>query len=222
MEAWAEAYSMNKEVKTVRMVQNGIRPEGIETLIRDGLSKCVNLETMDLQDNTFTMPGASALSKAVVGWGNLIELGVGDCLLGARGGVVLAEALQSGKNKSLKRLKLQYNEIDAKGAKQFKVAVADGLPTLEKIELNGNKFSEDDEVVEALREIFDERGVGEMDSLSDMEEESDEEEEEEDEEDEEREKLVKDGKRAEEENVAPEKDKEVDDLADLLSKKANV
>ncbi|KAL7268744.1 Ran GAP Rna1 [Rhizina undulata] len=207
MKAWAEAYAAHKSLKTVRMVQNGIRQEGIDTLLRKGLKHCLGLETLDLQDNTFTERGASALSAAVTGWEGLKELGVGDCLLSAKGGVLLAEALAEGKNRILETLKLQYNEIDVKGLKALLTATHKALPKLERIELNGNKFSEEDPSVDALRDLFLQRGFGELDSLSDMEEESEEEEEEE---------VYDEEKEEEEMKILQVKDKKVEDLADLL------
>ncbi|KAF8449767.1 hypothetical protein BGX38DRAFT_1092443 [Terfezia claveryi] len=212
MEAWAEAYKANTGVKTVKMVQNGIRPEGIAILIKNGLSNCTGLETLDLQDNTFTSSGSEALAKAVVRWEKMVELGVGDCLLGKKCSKV-AKALSEGKNKGLKVLRLQYNEIDVNGAKEFKHALEKALPVLEKLELNGNKFSEDDEVVLEIKDIFARRGFGGLDELDDMEEDSDEEEEEE----KEVEDVVRRAKEEEEQDVALEKDKAVDDLADLLA-----
>lgn len=221
MAAWAGAFAANNGVKTVRMVQNGIRQEGIEVLLRDGLSNCKELEILDLQDNTFTIKGALALANAVGNWTTIKELGVGDCLLGSRGGVVLAEALQKGKNKDLKVLRLQYNEIDVKRLKALKEAV-EVLEKLDLLELNGNKFSEDDTIIEEIRDIFEKRGNGELDSMSDMEEDDEEDEEEEEEEkeeeEEEEESILKDADEEEGENVPLEKDKKVDELAEALGK----
>lgn len=226
MEAWAGAYAAHKSLKTVKMVQNGIRPEGIDKLLRDGLSHCAGLLHLDLQDNTFTATGAEALATVVPGWTKIEALCVGDCLLSARGGVLLGEALKLDKTPALRKLSLQYNEIDIKGARTILTALGNALPKLETLELNGNKFSEDDPIVEELRELFSERGFGGLDSLSDMEEETDEEDEEDDREREAREeeeeradraaKFVKDAERAEQQNVAQEKDVNVDDLADRL------
>jgi Ran GTPase-activating protein 1 len=108
------------------------------------------------------------------------------------------------------------------------------LPALKKVELNGNKFSEEDEGVVALQELLEERKenfggdvVAEdewgLDSLSDLEElDSDEEEEEEEEEgdvDEIAEKLIQEEEEAQEEPVVQlGKDKEVDELAEKLKK----
>ena len=50
-------------------------------------------------------------------WSSLLELGVGDCLLSARGGVKVAEALAANKNPKLQTLRLQYNEIKAEAVK---------------------------------------------------------------------------------------------------------
>ena len=226
MEAWAGAYAAHKSLKTVKMVQNGIRPEGIDKLLRDGLSHCAGLLHLDLQDNTFTAAGAEALATVVPGWTKIEALCVGDCLLSARGGVLLGEALKLDKTPALKKLSLQYNEIDLKGAKAIQAALEKALPKLEILELNGNNFSEDAPIVEELRELFSERGFDGLDSLSDMEEDSDDEDENDKEEalakEEEEEraawaaKFVKDADRAEQQNVAQKKDTNVDDLADLL------
>ncbi|ROW16303.1 hypothetical protein VPNG_01778 [Cytospora leucostoma] len=234
MTAWAKAFSLHNKIKEVKMVQNGIRQEGISHLLKEGLSHATGLEILDLQDNTFTLLGAKALARVTPTWVDLKELGVGDSLLGAKGGVLLGEALAKGKNKNLVTLRLQYNDITSKGSVAFAKAAKEGLPALQKIELNGNKLNEDDEGIILLQEILEERKEklgGDvvieddwgLDSLSDLEgEDSDEEEEEDSEEEpepEERaEKLIKEAEEAQEEPVIQEKDKEVDDLAKTLEK----
>ncbi|KAL6919346.1 hypothetical protein ACHAPO_009940 [Fusarium lateritium] len=235
MTAWAKAYSLHNKIKTIKMVQNGIRQEGVSHLLTEGLSHASELKVLDLQDNTFTVTGARALAKVVSNWASIQELGVGDSLLGPKGGILVATALAKGKNNKLEILRLQYNEIPAKGIKAFATAVKDGLPALKRIEINGNILTEDDESIILLQELLEERkekfagdivneddwGVDELDELeepdSDAEEEEDEEEE--DVEPEERaEKLVKEAEEAQEEPVIPVKDKEVDELAKKLEK----
>ncbi|KAF4466664.1 ran GTPase activating 1 [Fusarium albosuccineum] len=235
MTAWAKTYSLHNKIKEVKMVQNGIRQEGISHLLTEGLNHASELKILDLQDNTFTVTGARALSKVVSGWTLLQELGVGDSLLGGKGGVLLANALAKGKNTKLQTLRLQYNEITAPGVKGFATAAKDGLPALKRIELNGNKFTEEDESILALQELLEERkekfggdtvieddwGVDELDDLEEIDSEEEEEEEEEDEEiepEKRAEKLVKEAEEAQEEPVIPIKDKEVEELAKKLEK----
>lgn len=238
MAAWAKAYTANKHVRTVKMVQNGIRQEGIAALLQHGLSNCADLRVLDLQDNTFTALASKTLANVLpAAWPELLELAVGDCLLSARGGIVLGEALAKGKNAKIEVLRLQYNEIDARGVKAIVDAAtsATALPRLRRVELNGNKFQEEDPNVEKLAELLSKRkedkaseypdvdeddedawGVDELDELE--EEDSDEEEEVEDEEDAEEKKVAKDADAAEQEPVNQVKDMDVDELAAALGK----
>lgn len=237
MVAWARAYEAHATgIRTVKMTQNGIRQEGISLLLRSGLRHATAIEILDLQDNTFTNLGSGALAGVIQGWSSLRELGVGDCLLSGRGGIKVALALAAGKNKKVETLRLQYNDINSEGVKQFTHAAKNSLPALKRVELNGNKFDEEDENISTLRELLGERkeqhgtdddpeetwGLDELDELESEEEESEEEEEEEEESESEAEKkaerVLKEAEEAEEENVAPEKDKEVDSLAAKLSK----
>ncbi|RYP73752.1 hypothetical protein DL771_003465 [Monosporascus sp. 5C6A] len=233
MAAWAKTFSLHDKVKEVKMVQNGIRQEGISHLLSEGLSRATGLKVLDLQDNTFTVKGAKALAQVAPLWTEIRELGIGDSLLSAKGGVLFAEALARGQNKKLEILRLQYNDITALGLKGFADAAKNALPALKKIELNGNKFAEDDVSILALQELLEERKerfggdvVDEdawgIDSLSDLEElDSDEEEEEEEgevEPEEKAEKLLKDAEEAQDEPTLQVKDQEVDALAKKLAK----
>jgi Ran GTPase-activating protein 1 len=244
MAAWAKAYAANSGVKTIKMTQNGIRQEGITHLLTNGLSHLTKLETFDLQDNTFTAMGANALSKVVGKWTQLRELGVGDCLLSGRGGIALASALEKGQNKQIEILRLAFNDINAKGLAGLASAASTSLPALRRVELNGNKFSEEDASIEKLREVLEARkeesGEHEddeeywgLDDLDELDSDDEEEEEEESDADEKRgedsdeegveveEKAARqivEENRAEDSNVAQDKDKKVDDLADVLAK----
>ncbi|KAI0204681.1 hypothetical protein F4808DRAFT_306602 [Astrocystis sublimbata] len=234
MMAWAETFRLHNKVKEIKMVQNGIRQEGISLLLSEGLNHTTDLKTLDLQDNTFTVMGARALAKVVPLWTEVVELGIGDSLLSAKGGVLLAEALAKGQNTKLEILRLQYNDITAPAVKSLSTAAKDALPALRRIELNGNKFSEDDESITALQallearkeklagDVVDEDAWG-VDSLSDLEElDSDEEDEDEEEEgittEERAKKLIRDAEEAQEEPTVQLNDKEVDDLAGKLEK----
>jgi Ran GTPase-activating protein 1 len=234
MEAWAKAYAAHNQVTTIKMVQNGIRQEGITHLIKNGLNHLTELQILDLQDNTFTSMGARALADIIPAWTSLKELGVGDCLLGRRGGVMLGDALSKGKNSDIEVLRLAYNDITAKGVEALATAL-DKLPTLRRVELNGNKFSEDDESIEKIKEKLGARreehgppldegehedwGLDELDELDDDEDEDEDEDAEEAKEDEdEKEQILKQADEAEAENVPAKKEKDVDELADLLGK----
>jgi Ran GTPase-activating protein 1 len=229
MTAWAKCFQANRHLTTIRMPQNGIRPDGITDILRNGVIHDHDLQVLDLQDNTFTLNGALALTDILPELPNLVDLGVGDCLLSARGGIIVAETLKKASNTKLEHIRLAYNEIDLRGAKQLLTAVKLGIPALKRLELNGNKFAEDDDVVEEFRSLFMERGFGELDELDEMEEMSEDEQEAEENEEESgdegighahgaRDILRKETAAEEEQNVAPEKDKETDELADMLKK----
>jgi Ran GTPase-activating protein 1 len=185
--------------------------------------------------------GANALGSVVGKWTEMRELGVGDCLLGGRGGVALASALAKGQNKKLEVLRLQFNDINAKGLAGLTSAASSSLPALRRVELNGNKFGEDDSSIDKLREVLDARkeesgeheddeeywGLDELDELDDDEEDEDSDAEAKHGEDSDEEgveveektaRQIVDDKLAEESNVAQQKDKKVDDLANALAK----
>lgn len=242
MAAWAKAYAANTGVKTIKMTQNGIRQEGISHLITNGIAHLSKLDTLDLQDNTFTAMGATALSSVVGNWTELRELGVGDCLLSGRGGVALAAALDKGNNKKIQVLRLQFNDINAKGLAGLASASSTSLPALRRVELNGNKFGEEDPSISKLRDVLDARkeesgeheddeeywGLDELDELesededeeeSDVEKQGDDDDDKEGVEVEERAaRQLADDTFAEESNVPQDKDGKVDDLADLLKR----
>ena len=74
MAAWAKAYEAHKDgIRSVKMTQNGIRPEGISLLIGSGLRHCSHLELLDMQDNTFTFKGAAALAAALAHGHNSVK-----------------------------------------------------------------------------------------------------------------------------------------------------
>lgn len=230
MAAWAQAVKAHGTgLREVKMVQNGIRQEGIQVQLRDGLKHCAELRVLDLQDNTFTRTGAKVLADVLPGWTQLKELGVGDCYLKTRGMVIVGESLQKGKNATLEVIRAQYCDFDSRGLKALITAAESGaLPNLRRVELNGNVLDEEDPGIEKLRDILNDRrekvgaeegddwGLDELDELEEPESEPEAEDEAEDED--EIDQALKQSDEAENEKVAPEKDKEVDDLADQLGK----
>ncbi|KAJ2161261.1 Ran GAP Rna1 [Coemansia sp. RSA 552] len=182
---FAKAYKALGTLREVRMPQNGIRPEGITELVA-GL-RGNPLKSLDLQDNTFTHIGSKALAEALAEWEVLEALNIGDCLLGATGGLLVIQALKS--RASLKTVNLQYNEIEYDGALAMAEALAE-LSALERLELNGNRFDAESNAVELIKAALTENDLDDdvvLGSLSDMEELTDDEDESESEADEEKE-----------------------------------
>ncbi|KAI9282626.1 hypothetical protein BY458DRAFT_531060 [Sporodiniella umbellata] len=211
-ERLARAFASHGTLEVVRMPQNGIRPDGVATLV-SGLEKCPGLVHLDLQDNTFTLKGSRALAGALKAWPQLQILNVSDCLLSKRGGLLVFESLIQ--NKQLKALLAQYNEIQADAIKVLVNTIKE-LQHLEKIELNGNRFEEDHPIVEELKEALAAWGHEDaLDELDDMEEIDSEEEEEEEEEEED--KLVKEAEKAEAQTPNADKDQQ-DELVAQLKK----
>ena len=178
------------------MPQNGIRPEGIKTLL-ESLVYSANMEVLDLQDNTFTKEGSLACVVALSKWNSLRILNIGECLLGAEGSLAVLNALV-GTHCNLEHLMLSYNEMDVKGAAIVPSVLAD-KPYISKLELNGNAFDAECSEVKAIRDTL--RDIGQedaLDELDDMEVSSDEEEE-------------------EDEDVEDKESSDVDELATLTS-----
>ncbi|KKA27513.1 hypothetical protein TD95_001826 [Thielaviopsis punctulata] len=236
MVAWAKAFTLHNRVRLVKMVQNGIRPSGLTHIFTYGLNRCKQLRVVDLQDNSFALIGAKALATSIGGWAYLEELAVNDGFLKATGSEIVVKALAATGNKNLHTLRIQYNDMTAAGLAAVVVA-AKALPSLRKVEVNGNKFSEEDPSVEALNELFEDRkeasgdvvdedawGLDELDELDDDEDDEEESGDEEERYDplvtaEEAEKLLAEAAEVmENEPVAQEEDKEVDALAAKLNK----
>ncbi|WVO19063.1 uncharacterized protein IAS62_000339 [Cryptococcus decagattii] len=226
---WAEAFGKHRNLKEVKMPQNGIRMEGIQALA-EGLSNCRELEHLDLQDNTATKTGTRAIVKHLCSWPNLKHLNLSDCLLGSAGSIALATSLSLGSNPKLESLKLQYDEMDKRAVELLSVAISQHLKELTVLELNGNRFYEDDDCVEELKKALELWGHEEaLDELDDMEEpESEEEESEEEEEQKEEEQEEEEKETCEpddgvdkgasgEDNLPPASEKQTDELADMLA-----
>ena len=176
---FGQAYArLGDSLREVKMVQNGIRMEGIAALAK-GLRACKNLETLDLQDNTAAEVGSRAIASSLKYWPNLKHLNLSDCLLRPRGAITLATALLEGKNNSLESLKLQSDEVDARAITLLADAVASCLKKLSVVELNGNRVEAEDESMVKLREAFEANGFEDaIDEIDDVEEVDEEEEEE--------------------------------------------
>ncbi|KAF9552263.1 RNI-like protein [Agrocybe pediades] len=218
-EAWAAAFAEHGTLQEVRMVQNGIRMEGITALAR-GLAKNPGIQHIDLQDNTFTvdgeLTGVEAWTEALSSWPELHTLNLSDCVLSTDGEVpTLIESLAKGSNPKLHTLQLQNNNLENASFGVLAGAISEGLANLMTLELQWNDVEEDDEHIESLALSLKQRG-GKLFATDDDEEESEEEKEEK--EDEEDDKEEEEAKILVPETVPAKPKDDTDELADLLNK----
>ena len=204
--AWADAFAAHGTLVEVRMFQNGIRMEGI-TRLGEGLSKCPDIQHIDLQDNTFTVDGevdgVELWAKVVSGWPHLHTLNLSDCVLSADGEVpALLTTLAGGSNPKLHTLQLQNNNLEGESFALIAGAIGTGLKTLQRLELQWNEVEEDNEHIQNIGLSLKARG-GKLIATDEDEAEEEEEEEEVDE---------------SEVKPAPSGKDETDELADLFGK----
>lgn len=212
--AWADAFAAHGTLVEVRMIQNGIRMEGIVELAR-GLAQCPDLEHIELQDNTFiedgSLLGVRAWTESLGSWSKLHTLNLSDCVLSSDGEVPsLIETLAKGASPKLHTLQLQNNNLEGTTFGVLAGAISQGLSSLMRLELQWNEVEEDDENLENIALALKQRG-GKL-YVNDDDEEEEEEREREAEKKEEIEEQLK-GPKADGKDVA-------DDLANLLGKVA--
>lgn len=175
---WAEAFKAHgSSIREIRLYQNGIRMAGVVALA-NGLSHCVNLETLDLLDNTATqgnkgIDGSRAIGLGMKKWPKLKELQLSDLRLMPKGALAICSALAEGSSPQLEILKLTSDQLDATCFEQLVKAVKQHCKSLKLMELDENRCSEEDEVVIQLREALDANGCGEAMAEIEMPEEPD-------------------------------------------------
>ncbi|KAH3903189.1 related to Ran GTPase-activating protein 1 [Saccharomycodes ludwigii] len=166
-------------LRCVKLYQNGIRPRGIATLLKYGLKYNSKLEILDLQDNTFTSTASLILAETLPVWKHsLRELNVNDCLLKTPGCDAVLKVFSQVEFVNLAKLKLQYNEMAHETLVNELIPALKNkkLPSLNLLELNGNRLLEDSDDLDELANVFG----GEIDDLDDLEELDSEDEDEED------------------------------------------
>ena len=221
---WAEAFTEHGSLVEVRMVQNGIRMDGITALAK-GLAKCPDIEYIDLQDNAFIadgeLTGVEAWAEALASWPNLHTLNLSDCVLSAEGEVPeIINALSLGTNPKLHTLQLQNNNLETRTFEVLAGAVSKGIQNLKTLELQWNDIEEDDEHIENISLILKKRGGKLFASDEDEEEEEKEVEEKEEEKEEEGEKEAEEPTKVKETPIGQKQLDSADALADLFSKVA--
>ncbi|KAG0279014.1 hypothetical protein BGZ95_002528 [Linnemannia exigua] len=173
----AKAFAAHGTLTHVAMPQNGIRMEGIEALAA-GLTNCPGLETLDLQDNTFTARGCRAFATALPTWPELKRLNFGECLLSNKGTMMLSRALALGKNPKIESLDFTYGEMKEDGVLELAGVISAHLSNLTSLELNGNQVEEDSAAIDAIRDALARHdhgdALGELDDMEDPESDDDE------------------------------------------------
>jgi Ran GTPase-activating protein 1 len=178
---WAKAFAAHGMLVDVRMPQNGIRMDGIIALA-DGLSRCPNLQHLDLQDNTFTADGSfsgvKAWTEALRSWPALKTLNLSDCVLSVDGEApLLIAALSTGSNPNLHTLQLQNNNLDTQSFALLAQGITSHLRSLMSLELQWNEIEDDDEHLETLGDSMKQRGgklfVSDEDEDTDLDESKD-------------------------------------------------
>ncbi|KAH7885415.1 hypothetical protein F5I97DRAFT_1810608 [Phlebopus sp. FC_14] len=159
--AWAEAFAAHGTLVEVRLPQNGIRMHGIRELA-EGLSKCPDLQYLDLQDNTFTEDGSKlgveSWANVLPHWPALETLNLSDCVLSNEGEVpLLLRKLAEGSNRKITTLQLQNNNLEAKTFELLANSISTHLSGLKFLELQWNDVEEDDENLDTIRAVLRER-----------------------------------------------------------------
>lgn len=164
-----------EEIQTLQEItipQNGIYHQGMACLA-EALKKNPNMQVINFNDNTVTAKGAEVLADAFYSIEGLREINLGDCLLKDVGGQILSDVLADC-HPDLEYVNLSGNEIGP----EVGIALANAMghkENLKKFVLDCNQFG--DEGVEAIQQIMEEFGKGDILSLEDDEGLADEEEE---------------------------------------------
>lgn len=174
MTEWAAAFAAHPQLRTVHLANNGIRREGMDLFVKDGLSRLHAIEELDLQDNIITSRGSThkALAEAAAGWPSLRVLNLNDSVLGSRGAALLIAALAAVQPSRLEVLKMVGNNMN-KANTMALAGAFDKLSELRELELNLNNIPEDDEGFATLARLLQERGqergiVTRMDELEEF------------------------------------------------------
>lgn len=224
---WAEAFAEHRGLVEVRMPQNGIRMEGIIELAK-GLAKNPTIETLDFQDNAFSVDGSLAgiteWTASLKSWPELHTLNLSDCIISTEGEVpTLLKALAGGSNPKLKVLQLQNDNLEGESIALLAEVIGSTLKSVQRLEIQWNDFDEEDANLETLGDSLKQRGG----KLIATDEDEEEEEELEGEEETAEEKEVKTAapvvaEAIKEEEKEPKKAEEKESIDDLIAKLSEV
>ncbi|KAI5103244.1 ran GTPase-activating protein 1, partial [Silurus meridionalis] len=160
--ALSRAFKLVGSLEEIHMPQNGINHPGI-TALATAVQHNPNLRVLNLNDNTFTKRGAVAMAQALRHLSKVQVINFGDCLVRSEGAIAITAALKG--LPVLKELNLSFGEIYEAAALVVARAIRDKAD-MEKLDLNGNCLGEDG--CEALKEVMENMGMGDvLGSLSD-------------------------------------------------------
>lgn len=163
--AFAKMLEAHSSIQEFALPQCGIRSEGV-VILSGGLAKCIDVKSIDLQDNTFTTVGAKAFAEAIPSWKNLTNLNIGDCMCEDEGSLLVMKALcEAQLVATLESFNFQYNEMKEDGA-QILACSLDKFTALKTLMLNGNAFDPEGEAASAIKNKVD---SDILDDWSDME-----------------------------------------------------
>ena len=137
--ALAEGLKHCMNLQMLDLFNNTIDTDGVRALA-EGLKHCMNLQTLNLQSNSIRSNGAKALAKGLKHCTNLQTLDLCSNSIRANGAKALAKGLKHCTN--LQTLDLNNNSIDADGAK----ALAEGIKhctNLQTLNLKSNSIGVD-------------------------------------------------------------------------------
>lgn len=160
--ALSAIFSEIQTLEEITIPQNGIYHQGMAALA-EALKKNINMQVINFNDNTITAKGAEVLAEAFYAIECLREINLGDCLLKDVGGQILSDVLADC-HPDLEFVNLSGNEIGP----EIGIALANSMGHKENLKqfiLDCNQFG--DEGVEAITQIMEEFGKGDVLSLED-------------------------------------------------------
>ncbi|KAH9924310.1 RNI-like protein [Epithele typhae] len=149
--AWAAALAAHGTLEEVRMPQNGIRMDGavriVEALARNAALAHFDLQDNTFGDPG-TDAVAAALARGA--WPALRVLNLSDCVIGKEGEVSpVVSALAKGLQSKLELLQLQNDNLETEEC-AILAGVVGKMPLLKRVELQWNEVEAEDESVVAL------------------------------------------------------------------------
>lgn len=163
---WANVIAANPSLQKIKLANNGFREKGIVALAKS-LAPCHDLRYLSLRDcisryidshEPEDERGSRYLADAVKAATRLELLDLSDCSLNAAGSWHIIHALSDGAHTELHTLLLENNDMTDDHYKAILDILPEKLPKLRLLSLVLNEDLEENESVEAIKEILEGRG----------------------------------------------------------------